>query len=110
MDLRTERVPEIALQRALGASRSQVVAGFAGRAVLIAGLALLIGGGAGALLTLLLVRVINPLWFGWSLDLHWPAANLAALAGAVLLAGLLAAAIPARLASRVSAAELREEL
>ena len=105
-----ERVPEIALQRALGASRSQVVAGFAGRAVLIAGLALLIGGGAGALLTLLLVRVINPLWFGWSLDLHWPAANLAALAGAVLLAGLLAAAIPARLASRVSATELREEL
>lgn len=105
-----ERAPEIALLRALGATRAQVVSGFLGRALLIAALSLVIGGGAGAVLTLLLVEVVNPAWFGWTLELHWPAATLAAQAVAVLLAGVLAAALPARLASRVSAARLREEI
>ena len=104
-----ERTPEIALQRALGAGRSQVALGFLGRAALIVGLSLLIGGAAGALLTLLLVEVVNPGWFGWTLDLHWPLRTLIAQGGVVVLAGLLAAALPARLASRVGAAELREE-
>ncbi len=105
-----ERAPEIALYRALGASRAQVVAGFLGRGAAIVAMSLAIGGGAGVLLTLLLVRVVNPAWFGWTLELHWPIAELIAVAAAVLLAGLVAAALPARLASRVGAAPLREEV
>ena len=105
-----ERVPEIALHRALGATRAQVAGGFLGRALVIIGLSLLIGGGAGAVLTLLLVEVVNPEWFGWTLALHWPAGALAAQAAAVTVAGLLAAVLPARLASRMDATALRQEI
>lgn len=105
-----ERLPEIALDRALGASRAQVALGFFGRGAVIVGLSLLIGGGAGALLTVLLVQVVNPEWFGWTLELHWPVGTLAVQSGAVLLAGLVAAVLPARLASRVDATALRQEV
>lgn len=105
-----ERAPEVALDRALGANRAQVVSGFLGRTLVIIGISLLIGGGAGAVLTLLLVQVVNPVWFGWTLALHWPLEVLAAQAAAVVLAGLTAAALPARLASRVDAAALRQEI
>jgi putative ABC transport system permease protein len=105
-----ERLPEIALDRALGASRAQVALGFFGRGAVIGSLSLVIGGGAGALLTLILVQVVNPEWFGWTLELHWPLGVLAAQSGAVLLVGLVAAVLPARLASRVEATALRQEL
>ena len=105
-----ERAPEVALHRALGASRGQVALGFLGRALVIVGLSLLIGSGAGALLTLVLVKVVNPGWFGWTLDLHWPAGVLVTQAAAVVLAGLLAAVLPARLASRLDATALRQEI
>ncbi|MYB32722.1 MAG: ABC transporter permease, partial [Acidobacteria bacterium] len=105
-----ERAPEVALNRALGADRGQVAAGFLGRTLVIIGVSLLIGGGAGAVLTLLLVQVVNPAWFGWTLTLHWPLEVLAAQAAAVVLAGLLAAVLPARLASRLDATALRQEI
>ena len=105
-----ERLPEIALNRALGASPAQVAYAFLGRAFVIVGLALLIGGGAGVLLTLVLVTVVNPGWFGWTLELHWPVGALLAQSAAVLIAGLLAAILPARLASRVDGAALRQEI
>lgn len=105
-----ERAPEVALNRALGASRGQVASGFLGRTLVIIGIALLIGGGAGAVLTLLLVQVVNPVWFGWTLTLHWPLGVLAVQAAAVALAGLVAAVLPARLASRVDATALRQEI
>ena len=105
-----ERLPEVALNRALGASRAQVALGFFGRALVIVGLSLLIGGGAGVLLTLVLVKVVNPGWFGWTLELHWPVGALLAQSAAVLLAGLLATVLPARLASRVDATALRQEI
>ena len=108
--LARERAPEVALNRALGASRAQIASGFLGRALVIVGLSLLIGGGAGVLLTLVLVQVVNPGWFGWTLALHWPVGVLAAQAAAVVAAGLLAAALPARLASRLDAAALRQEI
>ena len=105
-----ERLSEIALNRALGASPAQVAYAFLGRAFVIVGLALLIGGGAGVLLTLVLVTVVNPGWFGWTLELHWPVGALLAQSAAVLIAGLLAAILPARLASRVDGAALRQEI
>ena len=105
-----ERAPEVALNRALGADRGQVAAGFLGRTLVIIGISLLVGGGAGAVLTLLLVQVVNPAWFGWTLTLHWPLEVLAAQGAAVVLAGLLAAVLPARLASRLDATALRQEI
>ena len=105
-----ERAPEVALNRALGANRGQIASGFLGRTLVIIGISLVIGGGAGAVLTLLLVHVVNPAWFGWTLTLHWPVGVLAAQAAAVVLAGLAAALLPARLASRVDATSLRQEI
>ena len=105
-----ERLPEVALNRALGASPAQVAFGFFGRAFVIVGLSLLLGGGAGVLLTLLLVKVVNPAWFGWTLELHWPVGVLLVQAVAVLLAAFLAAVLPARFASRVDATALRQEI
>ncbi len=105
-----ERAPQIALERALGATRGQVALGLLGRGVVIALSGLLLGGIAGAILTLLLIEVVNPFWFGWRLDLEWPVGVLASQGALVLLAGLLAAAIPARYASKTGPVALREEL
>ncbi len=108
--LARERVAEIALERALGAEKNQVVSGFLGRAFVVTGLGLGIGGGAGCLLAVLLVEVVNPNWFGWTLELHWPVGPLALSGAAVALSGLLAAALPARLAAGTDAAALRPEI
>lgn len=106
-----ERRPESALLRALGADSRQVAAGFLGRGALIASLGLGLGGAAGAILAVLLVEVVNPAWFGWTLELSWPGAALASQAVLVLVAGLAAAALPARQAARsAGAAALREEI
>ena len=106
-----ERTAEIALLRALGADSAQVGAGFLGRGALIGLAALALGGSAGALLAVLLVEVVNPAWFGWSLELSWPAGSLLWQGALVLAAGLAAAALPARLAARSGgAAALREEV
>ena len=106
-----ERTAEIALLRALGADSAQVGAGFLGRGALIGLAALALGGSAGALLAVLLVEVVNPAWFGWSLELSWPAGSLLRQGALVLAAGLAAAALPARLAARSGgAAALREEV
>lgn len=106
-----ERAAEIALLRALGADSAQVGAGFLGRGALIGLAALALGGSAGALLAALLVEVVNPAWFGWSLELSWPLGSLFRQGALVLAAGLAAAALPARLAARSGgAAALREEV
>ena len=58
----------------------------------------------------MLVNVVNPGWFGWTLELHWPVGTLLAQSAAVVIAGLLAVILPARLASRVDATALRQEI
>lgn len=108
--LARERASETALLRALGAGRRQAAAEFFGRGALIAAVALGLGGGAGAALAALLARVVNPAWFGWTVDLHWPVGTFAIQAAVVLVVGLAAAALPARLASRVRVASLVREL
>lgn len=106
-----ERRPESALLRALGADSGQVAAGFLGRGAVIASLGLGVGGAAGAILAVVLVEVVNPAWFGWTLELSWPGAALASQAVLVLVAGLAAAGLPARQAARsANAAALREEI
>lgn len=108
--LARERAAETALLRALGASRAQAAGEFFGRGAVVSLVALGLGGAAGAALSALLALVVNPAWFGWTVDLHWPIGAFAGQAAVVLVAGLLAAALPARLAARVSATSLVREL
>jgi putative ABC transport system permease protein len=107
--LARERAGEIALYRALGATQGQVFRVFLGRGLGIAALGLLLGLAGGAALAAVLVFLVNPAWFGWSLGLHWPAGALAAQAAAILAAALAASLAPAALAARVRATELSRD-
>jgi putative ABC transport system permease protein len=105
-----ERRRSFALLRAIGASGKQVRG-----AVLVEGL--LIGTTAAAAAVVcgtafawLLLAVINPQSFGWSVVLHVPPGPLAGAVGLVTAASLAAAILPARFASSVDpAAALAEE-
>jgi len=43
-----------------------------------------------------LVKVVNPQSFHWTMEMAWPAARLALLCGAVVVAGTLTAWLAAR--------------
>jgi putative ABC transport system permease protein len=107
--LARERIGEIALYRALGATRGQVFGVFLGRGLGLAAAGLVLGLAGGAALAAVLVEVINPVFFGWSLGLHWPLGALAAQAAAVLAAAALASLAPAAAASRVRGTELSRD-
>ena len=107
--LARERSAEIALVRALGATRGQVFRVFVGRALGIALAGLVLGAAGGAGLALLLVDVINPAWFGWSIALHWPWRVLAGQAVLLLAAAVAAGFYPAARASRTPATELSRD-
>jgi len=107
--LARERRAELALYRALGASRAQLAALFLGRglAIGIAGLAL--GAAGGGALAAVLVGVVNPAFFGWTIALDVPWAPLARQALAILAAAAAASLYPAAAASRTPAAELSRD-
>jgi putative ABC transport system permease protein len=106
----TERRAELGLLRALGASTGQIRRMVLGEACLIGLAALAIGAATGVALALLLVFVVNPQFFGWTI--LWvlsPQVLLEAIA-VVAIAALLAAWWPARAATRTDPARsLRAE-
>jgi putative ABC transport system permease protein len=107
--LARERSAEVALYRALGATRGQVFRVFVGRGLGIAGAGLLLGAAGGAGLALVLVELINPAWFGWSIALHPPWRTLAQQALVLVGAALLASIYPAARASGTPAKELSRD-
>ena len=100
---------EFALLRFLGASIPQVrklilvEAGLIGLISTIAGLAL------GAVLSLLLILVINKQSFGWTILFHSPAAILIGALAGVYLATILAGLYPARAAVKMNPIEVIHE-
>ncbi|ABS25976.1 FtsX-like permease family protein [Anaeromyxobacter sp. Fw109-5] len=107
--LARERRAELALYRALGATRPQLFAVFLGRGLGIGLVGLGLGAAGGAALARVLVEVVNPAFFGWSLALHPPWAALAGQALAILAAAAAASLYPALTASRTPAAELSRD-
>ncbi|MBL8445804.1 MAG: FtsX-like permease family protein [Zoogloeaceae bacterium] len=92
----TARRREFGMLRHLGLSRRQVGRMLALEGMWTATAGVAVGLGAGGAIALILVRVVNPQSFHWSMDLHVPWTSLAAFA--ILLVGL--AALAARLAGR----------
>lgn len=104
-----ERRRSFGLLRAVGASRVQIV-----RAVLLeAGLTGVVAAGAalaaGAAFAYLLLDVINPQSFGWTVATRVPAGPLAGATGLVLAASVTAGAWPGWLAAAVDPADALTE-
>ncbi|HEX5044617.1 MAG TPA: FtsX-like permease family protein, partial [Candidatus Polarisedimenticolaceae bacterium] len=107
--LARERVSELALYRALGATRGAIFRVFLGHGLGIAAVGLVLGALGGIALALVLIYVVNRASFGWTIALSWPVGDLLRQGGAILLAAALASLYPALRASRVPATELRRE-
>ena len=101
-----ERAAQIALLRALGLGRRRLFALLAveGGALGLLGAACGVVGGCA--LGLLLIHVINPAWFGWSLRTVWAWGTVARQLALLPLAAVAAALPPAVLAGRIRAEEL----
>ena len=97
------RRKEFGLLAHLGLTRRQVITlvGAEAAAWLLAGA--LIGVALGLVVALVLVQVVNPQSFHWTMPMSVPVARLAALAAAVLLAGVATALWSARRAAGRSA-------
>jgi putative ABC transport system permease protein len=105
-----ERAREICLLRSLGAKSGQVIGIHLVQAAWIGLVAALLGGACGLVLAVLLVKVVNPAFFGWTIPPRpdwWEIALLPVwIMGVAMLAGLY----PAWRASRMEIApELRTE-
>ncbi|GMV44736.1 MAG: permease [Pseudomonadota bacterium] len=90
------RRKEFGLLAHLGLTRRQVLALVCGEASAWLAAGTLVGLALGVGLSLVLVFVVNPQSFHWTMDLVLPWARLAALAAAVTATGLAASALAAR--------------
>jgi len=104
-----ERVREIAMLRALGASPSQVQGFFVWEAAMVGASASLLGLCAGLVLAVVLTGVVNPAFFGWSIPLRIPWVAMSATPVWIVCAAALAAWQPARLACQGSVAQALKE-
>jgi putative ABC transport system permease protein len=81
-----------------------------GESAMIGSVATALGLAAGVVLAMTLTWAVNPAFFGWTIQLHFPWAALAATPFWIIPAALLAAWYPAWRASRTPIAEaVREE-
>jgi putative ABC transport system permease protein len=95
--------------RFLGATKQQIRRLIFCEAGILGLLASTVGFTVGALLSLILVFVINKQSFGWTIQFHWPAQVLIGALALVFAATLLAALYPARLAASLNPIEVVHE-
>jgi putative ABC transport system permease protein len=107
--LARERLSELAVYRALGATRRQIFGIFVGKGVAMAVIALVLGAAGGAILACVLIYVVNRSYFGWTIQFHWPLAELAQQAATIIIAAVAASLFPALRASRTPATELSRD-
>lgn len=107
--LARERAAELALYRALGSLRRQIFFVFLGEGLALGALGLVLGLVGGVALASILIYVINPAYFGWTIRPSWPWTELAQEAITILVAAGLAGLYPALRASRVPAQELSRD-
>ncbi len=98
------RRKEFGLLSHLGLTRRQVLGLVAAEGAVWTAAGTLLGLVLGLAVSVVLVKVVNPQSFHWTMDLRLPAVRLAVLCAAVLLAGTVTAWIAARAASGRDAA------
>ena len=104
------RRKEFGLLAHLGVTRRQVLGIVAGEGAVLSGVGAAVGLGLGLLISLVLVKVVNPQSFHWTMDMSLPWPRLLLLCGAVLVAGTGTAWLAGRSAVSVSAVRaVREE-
>jgi putative ABC transport system permease protein len=104
------RRKEFGLLAHLGLTRRQVVGVVAGEGAAWVAAGILLGLVLGLAVSLVLVFVVNPQSFHWTMELVVPWARLALLCGAVLVAGTATAAFSARRAAgRPAVLSIRED-
>ncbi len=101
LTLVVERRHELSMLRLIGATRRQVVRVVVIEAALIGGASQAIGLVVGFALSIILVYVINVQSFGWTIQFRVPAAFLAQVSVAVVIATTLAGVYPARRAAQL---------
>ena len=104
-----ERRREIAVLGFLGATRAQIRRMIVIEALMIAAVAQAIGIGVGAMLSLILIYVINVQSFGWTIQFHFPLAFLVESSLLILAASALAALYPAARAAKIKAVQFARE-
>jgi putative ABC transport system permease protein len=97
------RTREFGMLRHLGVTRSQVLTLLALEATLVTLLAAALGLAAGIGISWILVDLVNPQSFHWTMDLRLPAGSLAALAAVLLLAAALTSTLAGRRALSIDA-------
>jgi len=107
--LARERVAELALYRVLGALRRQIFGVFVGEGLAIGFLGLALGLAGGVALAAILIYVINPAFFGWTIRPSWPWGEVIEEMATILLVATAAAIYPALRASRVPVRELSRD-
>jgi putative ABC transport system permease protein len=94
------RIKEFGMLRHLGVSRREILWLLAAEGLILTTIGTLAGLALGFAVALVLIHVVNPQSFHWTMDLHLPVALLASIA----LALLACAALSARVAGRAAAA------
>ena len=107
--LARERLSELALYRALGATRRQIFRIFLGKGLAMGIFALAMGAVGGIILACILIYVVNRAYFGWTIQFHWPVLELGQQAATILLAAVAASFFPALRASRTPATDLSRD-
>jgi putative ABC transport system permease protein len=103
------RRKEFGLLSHLGLTRRQVIAVVAGESGAWLAAGALVGLALGLAISVVLVHVVNPQSFHWTMELVLPWGRLAALCAAVLAAGVATAALSARHAASRSAVQSVKE-
>jgi putative ABC transport system permease protein len=97
------RAREFGMLRHLGVTRGQILTLLAAEATLVTLLAATLGLGAGLGVAWILVAIVNPQSFHWTMDLRLPWGLVAALAGALLGAAAATATLAGRRALSIDA-------
>jgi putative ABC transport system permease protein len=103
------RKREFAALMAMGARKSELLRLLLGESLRVAAIGTAAGLALGAVFAAILVKIINPQSFHWSMDLHWPVLLLLGLGSVLMASATLTGALTAWAALRKSPLHVLKE-